>query len=107
MDDMGIPLASEKVMGEKRRERDPADEPAKTKLRIDVGKRTADIAEEEGRESRRQRLEHLSGGQCEFDVSEIFSVPRVCLVAKEFGWRSGYSIDIREGDEITGRSWDL
>ena len=52
-------------------------------------------------------LENLMNEAVEFDVSEIFSAPRVALLASEAGLRGGYSIDCRWQDRITGKQWDL
>ena len=43
----------------------------------------------------------------DFDISELFSTPRVTTVAKEKGWKTGYAFDVNHVDELTGMSWDL
>ena len=45
--------------------------------------------------------------QIEVDISEIFSPPRVTLVAKKRGLRGGYAADVNHIDPRTGRKWDL
>ena len=50
---------------------------------------------------------YCATADCEFDVSEIFSAPRVCSIAKEKGRKPGFSIDIAQEDAVTGKSWDL
>ena len=49
---------------------------------------------------------YYATADCEFDVSEVFSVPRVCGIAKEKGWKPGFSIDIAQEDAVTGKFWD-
>ena len=43
----------------------------------------------------------------EFDVSELFSVPRSCELAAELGSRSGYSLDLVHKEHITGQRWNF
>lgn len=43
----------------------------------------------------------------EFDVSEVFSAPRISSVAQELGLTPGYSLDICYVDRVSGRKWDL
>ena len=53
----------------------------------------------------RQRIALLGHtGDTEFDVSEIFSAPRVCPLAEQEGFRRSYSIDVMHADKVTGKS---
>ena len=96
-DDMGIPLATgeelstsseHKMTGlqSKRQAESDLQEPARTRQRIAL-------------------LGH--SGDTEFDVSEIFSAPRVCPLAEQEGFLRGYSLDVMHTDKVTGKSWDL
>jgi len=49
----------------------------------------------------------VSEGQFEFDISEVFSRPRVVPHARRAGWRGGFSLDIAHVDEVTGQAWNL
>ena len=76
-DDMGILLATDDVMGSeaKRKKEDEEDSGAP--------------------KATRQKLEcvfHLEG-KTEFDVSEIFSRPRVCPIARDLSLRAGFSLN--------------
>lgn len=73
------------------------------------GKREAtEVGDDEGkrRRPRLQCLNELSDG-VEFDISEVFSVPRMTLTSKKRGLRAGYSLDETKVDVITGKKWDL
>ena len=52
-------------------------------------------------------MENLELNGAEFDVCELFSPPRVSLVAAEFGLKGGYCLDKVHADEWTGRAWDF
>ena len=87
---MGVPLATDEALcaGRKRgkeAEQDEALEP----------------------EAVRARLENICESAVEFDVCELFSPPRVTLVAKEAGLKSGYSLDCNWHDQTTNRMWNL
>ena len=90
---MGIPLATERevrtnLKREKEEERDTDLEPAAAKARLE------NISD----------MPHEASGQetpAEFDVSEIFSPPRVSAMAGEMGLRPGYSLDCTWQDEKT------
>ncbi len=42
-----------------------------------------------------------------YDICEVFSPPRVCVVAIDHGLRGGWSLDVSTRDPITGRCYDL
>ncbi len=42
-----------------------------------------------------------------YDICEVFSPPRVCVVATDHGLRGGWSIDVSTRDPITGKCYDL
>ena len=42
-----------------------------------------------------------------YDVSEVFSPPRICAAAKERGFIGGWLLDIIVRDPGTGRRYDL
>ena len=80
----------------------------------DEGKREAEGVPEGEHRAQRARLQHVqqdrrtsTRGTFEFDVSEVFSRPRVTTVAKEAGWVAGYSLDQVHQDQVTSRTWDL
>ena len=57
----------------------------------------------------RQKLEcvfHLEG-KTEFDVSEIFSRPRVCPIARDLSLRAGFSLNSETKDTHTDKSWNF
>ena len=73
-------------------------------------KREADRAEEgDGGRDRRPRLNALgvNNNEYEFDVSEVFSPPCVCDLARARGMKGGYSLHVSEIDPVSGRKWDL
>ena len=83
-DDMGIPLATDDVVGSE-------------------AKRKKEDEEESGApKATRQKLEcvlHLEG-KTEFDVSEIFSRPRVCPIARDLSLRAGFSLNSETKDKF-------
>ena len=90
-DDMGILLATDDVMGSeaKRKKEDEEDSGAP--------------------KATRQKLEcvfHLEG-ETEFDVSEIFSCPRVCPIARDLSLRAGFSLNSETKDTHTDKSWNF
>ena len=87
--DMGVPLATESTL-------------------VNIRKREADTGEEVSEPAAvRPRLENLDVESAEFDISELFSPPRVSIVAEEAGLRGGYCLDKTCVDHVTGKSWDL
>ena len=70
-------------------------------------KRNREEEDEEQQEARRPRLNAVLAEHVTFDVCEIFSRRRVCKVAADMGLSAGYSLDIREVDDVTGRKWDF
>ena len=90
-DDMGIPLATDDVMGSE-------------------AKRKKEEEEDSGApKATRQKLEcvfHLEG-KTEFDVSEIFSRPRVCPIARDLSLRAGFSLNSETKDTHTDKSWNF
>ena len=42
-----------------------------------------------------------------YDICEVFSPPRVCVVASDHGLRAGWSLDVKTRDPITGSCYDL
>ena len=90
-DDMGIPLATDDVMGSE-------------------AKRKKEEEEDSGApKATRQKLEcvfHLEG-KTEFDVSEIFSRPRVCSIARDLSLRAGFSLNSETKDTHTDKSWNF
>ena len=69
-DDMGIPLATADQMVKRSAEHAGGDDEPK---------------------AIRQRLEHVNLEDYEFDVSEIFTCPRIVTIAEKIGLQPGYS----------------
>ena len=42
-----------------------------------------------------------------YDICEIFSPPRVCVVATDHGLKGGWSLDVNTRDPVTGKCYDL
>ncbi len=42
-----------------------------------------------------------------YDICEICSPPRVCVVATDHGLKGGWSLDVNTRDPVTGKSYDL
>ena len=88
---MGIPLATDDVMGSEAKGKKEEEE--------DSGAPKAT----------RQKLEcvfHLED-KTEFDVSEIFSRPRVCSIARDLSLRAGFSLNSETKDTHTDKSWNF
>ena len=83
-DDMGSPLATPSLLAH--------------------GKRCVGEESEAEPARSRPRLQHVEAREdIEFDVSEVFSCPRVSKMAAAMGLRRGYALDVKEVDEITAR----
>ena len=49
---------------------------------------------------------YISNMECNTDISEIYSPPRITTVARRYGLRAGCSLDITTFD-VDGRPWDF
>lgn len=87
--DMGIPPATETtVANSRKRDAEPDGEPAAARPRL-------------------ENIDALGLSEYEFDVSEVFSPPRVTKLAGEVGLKGGYSLDKEYEDPVTRKKWDF
>ena len=49
----------------------------------------------------------MNEGETTYDISELFSPPRVGKVGEEHGLRRGFAFDKEWVDEVTGHAWDF